>query len=188
MSDIQPPVNNMDRTVSALRQNLNAINGERTYIDKMLGKEDIKQLEGAMLSKKVYTREDVNKMQFLLNGSELKLANLGKDQRYIHNKFYCWIEEVMAIYCLMLDYTADEDGDYKRLSPQDQKLYNDSLSLYTSAIKQLAYLYFHLARSSLSLSGWGIGKMLDAKVEYVYNQDIRTQNFEPERKKFLGMF
>lgn len=183
----QPPVNNIDRTVSALRQNLNAINGERTYVDKVLGKEDIKQLEGVMLSKKVYTREDVNKMQYLLNGSELKLANLAKDQRYVHNKFYCWIEEVMAVYCLFLDYTEDSNSDYKNLSEHDKKLHGDTLALMTAAVKQLSYLYFHLARTSLSTGGWGIGKLLDAKVEYIYNQDIKQSSYEPERKKFMGI-
>jgi hypothetical protein len=94
----------------------------------------------------------------------------------------------MAIYCLYLDYSEDEASDFKRLNDKDKKMYNDGLSLMTSAIKQLSYLYFHLARSSLSLSGWGIGKMLDAKVEYVYNQDITSRQYEPERKKVFGLF
>ena len=175
----------MDRTAQALRNNLGSVSQERTYIDKLLAKEDVKEMSTELLAKKIFERKDVNKLQYLLNSSELKLGNLGETQRYVHNKYYCWIEEAMSIYCMYIDYM--ESDAYKKMSEEEKKIYEDLLGILTGVLKQFAFLYMHLARSSLSLGGWAIGKMLENKMEYIYDQKLVQSVGEPQRKRFFGL-
>lgn len=166
--------------VNALRSNLGSVNTEKTYVDKLLAKDDIKELSSKLLAKRLFDREDINLIQALLNSSELKLTNVSKEMRYVHNKYYCWIEEAIAIYNMYLDY---KEGDlYKKMDFSQKKLYDDTLSIWTSAVKQMAYLYFHLVRSSISLGGWGFDKLLSSKTEIVYDQSVKQ--LEPEKRSF----
>lgn len=167
-----------------ITKQLGQVNSEKTYIEKILARDGIKLLK-QLQKKETLSREDIDLLQYLLNNEELKLHNLTEHQRYIHNKFYCWVEEMLKVYMMYLDYTGTDQ--YKACDENTQKLYKDTLTILSKVTRQYCFLFFHLARSSLSLDGWGIGKLLTNVVEYDYRQDVKQTINEPEKKKFFGM-
>ncbi len=167
-----------------IKNQLGNVNAERTYIDKILSREDIKALQELQTRSKL-TRKDIDTLQHLMNSAELKLHNLGENQRYVHNKYYCWIEEMLKIYKMYLDYQESEA--FKESTDNTKKLYDDTLMILSGVVKQFCFLFFHLSRSSLSLGGWGIGKLLSNVVEYDYKQNSTQTLIEPDKKKFFGL-
>lgn len=167
-----------------IKGQLGNIRQDNSYIDKVLGKEEIRFLR-EIQSKPIFDREDIDQLQLLMNNGELKLLNLSDQRRYIHNKYYCWVEESLKMYKMYLDYKSTEE--FSALDTQTQKLYSDHLMITTNVVKQFVFLYFHLARSTLSIEGWGIGKLLTQVIDYIYKQDSKQTIVEPEKKKFFGI-
>ena len=86
--------------------------GERTFIDKLLAKEEVKDIR-ELIKKPRLTRSELLEILYLISGTESKLVNYGAYDRYIILKFFVWIREFAKIAELLFDYT---DELYKKES------------------------------------------------------------------------
>lgn len=79
---------------------------EKTFIDKVLGKEDIKEVR-KLMKKENLTRQDLNDLLNLLSSTEQKLLNYGEWERYHILKFFVWVRETLKVTELLFDYEDD---------------------------------------------------------------------------------
>jgi len=90
---------------------------EKTFVDKLLGKEDVQQVR-EIISKKQLSRTDMMKLLNLLSSNEMKLLNYGEWDRYIMAKFFVWIREFVAVAENLYDYKDDLEMKEKTRSSQ----------------------------------------------------------------------
>jgi len=81
----------------AMQQSLFKAENEKTRFDKIIGKDDMIRLR-EIFSKPILNIEEINEIQSIIIGSEIKLTNLTEQERYINHKFYLWISWVSSRY------------------------------------------------------------------------------------------
>jgi hypothetical protein len=86
-----------------LQNNLFNGQGEKTFIDKVLAKDDVLAIR-EIVKKPKLTREDLLEVLYLISGTESKLLNYGEWDRYVILKFFVWIREFIKVAELLYDY------------------------------------------------------------------------------------
>lgn len=195
----------------ALERQIFSQQSEKTFIDKILAKEDVNAIR-EIIKKPKLTRSDVLEVLYLLSGTESKLLNYGEWDRYVILKFFVWIREFVKVAELLYDYQEAlalktklcRCGGYTEI-PQGQATpsmarcaceapeYIFSISTRTRRIldniegyighnsKFLIDLYLNIGRTSLSIGATGLLELLKNKFEIAYPQ----QGVTPvEEKKF----
>lgn len=187
---------------------------EKTFIDKILAKEDVNAVR-ELIKKPKLERADLLELLYLLSGTEAKLLNYGEWDRYIILKFFVWIREFVKIAEILYDYQDDlkikmrlctcggytkvtkSDGDLKKCTCEvpdfdfilsnrtKQLLYNNERLIEHNA-KFLIDLYFNIGRTTLSLGATGIMELLKNKFEMIYPTNPMTA--APEQKQPLIQF
>lgn len=170
---------------------------EKTFIDKLLAKEDSHRVKD-LITKKKLSREDLLELLYLLSGTESKLVNYSDWDRYVILKFFVWVREFIKVAENLYDYQDDltrtastcakceklyikidkEEATCKcekptinkQLSKRTQKLIFNNERNIEHAAKFLIDLYFNIARTTLSLGGTGFIEMLKNKFEISYPQ------------------
>lgn len=144
-------------------------NPERTYIDKLLSKDDIKGIRDIM-KKDELTRTDMLELLDYLPGSESKLLNLNDWDRYILLKFYAWIRALVMCAEYFYDY---DDKIFKKktikVSLRTENVFENGKKILSHAVKSLVDLYLNIARTSLSVGGMGFIEFLKQKFELAYS-------------------
>lgn len=79
---------------------------EKTFIDKLLAKQDIDKIR-ELIKKPKLTRSELLELLYLISGAESKLLNYGEWDRYVLLKFFVWIREFIKIAELLYDYQDD---------------------------------------------------------------------------------
>lgn len=159
---------------------------EKTFIDKILAKEDVNR-ERELIRKKNLSREDLLELLYLLSGNEAKLVNYGAWDRYVILRFFVWIREFVKVTELLYDYQDDLNRMNKRkklsLSYITIKLLKNNERFMEHNAKFLIDLYFNISRTTLSLSGTGLLEILRNKYEIKYEgmptQSVQTGEAKP---------
>lgn len=193
---------------SKIQQGMFSQNSEKTFIDKLLAREDTNAIR-ELIKKKKLTREDLLEILYLLSGTEAKLLNYGEWDRYVILKFFVWIREFVKIAELLYDYqdklkASEKKGRLKivytsketkpgifittketkrvtfKISPRTQQLLDNNERLIEHNAKFLIDLYLNIGRSSLSLGATGIMEILKNKYEISYPNAIPGQQAPPQ--------
>lgn len=146
---------------------------EKTYIDKLLGKQDIDRL-AEIMKKDNLERHDVKTILYYMASSESKLWNLDEWTRYILLKLYVWIRDFVKNFEILFDYEDDlnkkkkkgiiDDKTYKN----NQKLLYNNKRMMTHNLNFLIDLYMNIARTTLSVGATGFLEPLHNKYEISY--------------------
>lgn len=90
----------------ALGQALFSKQSEKTFVDKILARQDV-DLVRSITRKAKLSREDLTELLHLCSGAELKLLNYGEHDRYLMGKFFVWIREFVALAEQLYDYKEE---------------------------------------------------------------------------------
>jgi len=158
---------------------------EKTFIDKVLGREDIKRV-GDIIKKDVLEKKDIHELLYVLNSAEAKLYNYSEEDRKTIGKFFVWLREVAVIYEHLYDYESNTLKMEKQtgLVIHDEtckKLIFDIKQKFTHSIFFMIDVSFFMSRSSLSVNAVGFKEILNNKFEIKY--DTEQQN---QKKGFFG--
>lgn len=160
-----------------LQRALSSSSAEKTFIDKVLAKDDAHRLK-ELIRKDRLNRSDLLEILYLLSGTEAKLLNYGEWDRYVILKYFVWVREFVKVLELTFDYEDDlkkkkkEEG--KELEPRTKKLLDNTNRLLEHNAKFLIDLYLNIGRSSLSLGATGIMELIKNKYEIAYPQGNPT--------------
>jgi hypothetical protein len=194
-----------------LARSMFAQQGEKTFIDKVLAKDDVNQIK-ALIKKPKLTREDLLELQYLLTGTEAKLVNYSEYDRYIILKFFVWIREFIKIAELLFDYEEElalksnicrkctliiktlRETEKKceckppiptmTLTKRAQKLFDNNSILIQHNAKFLIDLYLNIARTSMSVGAGGFLELIRNKYELYYPNMQQQQ----QPQGFFSMF
>jgi len=156
---------------------------ERSFVDKILGKDDIEKLR-ALMKKTELSREDLLELLYLVSSSEVKLYNFDDRERYVMMKMFVWIREFVKI--LEQQYDLDIDKN-KLFTNEGRVLLKNSRSLMEHNIKFLIDLYLNISRSTLSKKGFGFTELLQNKFEFRYdNNQTFTESHGVKQPSLLG--
>lgn len=175
-----------------LQQGLFNQNSEKSFIDKLLSKEDSNRIK-ELIKKEYLERSELLELLYLLNGTESKLLNYGAWDRYIINKYFVWIREFIKICEGLYDYKDDlkkKEKDRKIIiSKRTEKLIQNIDRNLQHAAKFNIDLFFGISRSTLSLGATGFIEMLKNKFEISYpdGNPSLTPLPQPQQKK-MGFF
>ncbi len=185
--------------------------GEKTFIDKLLGKEDVQGIR-ELIKKPRLTREDLLEILYMLSSNESKLLNLGEWDRYVLLKYFVWIREFVKIAELSFDYQDDLKAKTKlckncnghkigtkekkkckckvfvpvlHISKRTERLLFNNQRLIEHNAKFLIDLYFNIGRTSLSLGGTAFMEILKNKYEVKYDYPVTPS--QPEKKPSIFM-
>lgn len=192
----------------ALNKGLFQEQAEKTYIDKILSRQDVEAIR-EIIRKPRLKREDLLEVLYLISGTESKLLNYGEWDRYVILKFFVWIREFVKIAELLYDYQDDLErkenlckcGGYQQsenlpvgalictcdkfkqkffLSSRTKRLLDNNERLIEHNAKFLIDLYLNIGRTSLSIGATGILELLKNKYEMTYpGQQLATPQKEP---------
>jgi len=189
---------------------------EKTFIDKLLAKEDVDRLR-ELIKKPKLKREELLELLYLLGSTESKLLNYGEWDRYVILKFFVWIREFIKVAELLYDYTDDLERKENTCSSctkfkkgylsgdEDvctcevfktsimltkrtrQTLYNCERLVEHNA-KFLIDLYLNISRTTLSIGGTGLLEILKNKYEIAYPQSPGISGAGQPNTTTSGMF
>lgn len=146
---------------------------EKTFIDKILGRQDIDSVR-ELIKKPHMTRTELLEILYLLSSSETKLYNFSEWERYVMMKFFVWIREFIAVAEILYDYQDYLVETTKKknitITPRTLQLLKNNERLIEHDAKFLIDLYFNISRSSLSVGGMGFMEILKNKYEISYPQ------------------
>lgn len=182
-----------------LQQALSSSNHEKTFIDKLLAKDDIKKI-GELMKKKQLTREELLEALYLLASSESKLQNFNEWERYVLLKFYVWIREFIKIAEILYNYKEQQEEQLKELNIKEEKegkpltvpsdtyerLLENSIRRIEHNAKFLIDLYLNISRTSLSVGGTGFMELLKNKFEMAYTQGIPNNGQSVQNNSRMG--
>lgn len=164
--------------------------GERTYIDKLLSKEDIQAIR-EIIKKDELTRTDMLELLDYLPGAESKLLNLDDWDRYVLLKFYAWIRALVM--CAEYFYDYDDKINEKNgvpakiiVSDRTKKVFINGKRILSHAVKSLVDLYLNISRTSLSVGGMGLLEFLKQRFELAYSNLPQLQT--PQMNNQPGLF
>lgn len=187
---------------------------ERTFIDKVLAKDDINAIR-ELIKKPTLERSDVLEILYLISGVEAKLLNYSEWDRYIQLKFFVWIREFAKILEILFDYEDElakknnycvickhfiKNTDFSTkscvckepqkeliLTDRTKRLLNNNKLLMQHNLKFLVDLYVNMERTSMSIKGTGFIELIKNKFEVAYHN--MPQGVQPEQARggFFGL-
>lgn len=171
-----------------LQQGLFSAANEKTFIDKLLGREDINNIR-KLIKKKEWTREDLLDVLYLINSGESKLFNYSSWDRYIILKFFVWIREFVKVLEMVFDDKEAREARIKngeiRYDKETEAMYKDVRLKMEHNAKFLIDLYITIGRTSLSLGATGFLEILKNKYEISYPQGVTANGVQNEQNPTL---
>jgi hypothetical protein len=183
---------------TALQASIFTQKAEKTYIDKILAKQEAERFK-ELVRKPKLQREDLLELLYLLSGVESKLVNYGEWDRYVILKFFVWVREFVKCAEILYDYQDDlfrmesvcKDckGTWREitkpetikitckcttpnktiiLSENAKKLLYNSERNIEHSCKFLIDLYLNMARTTLSLGASGFKDLTSNRFEMDY--------------------
>lgn len=158
---------------------------EKTFIDKILAKEEVLQIK-ELVKKERLTRSELLELLYLISGTESKLVNYSEWDRYIILKYFVWVREFIKVAELLYDYedrlkVKEKEGKLT-LSGHIKTIFDNCSRLIEHNAKFLIDLYLNIARTSLSIDAKGIEELLKNKYEVVYPQGQGLQTGAQENR------
>ncbi len=151
---------------SQLQNAMTSSKAERTFIDKLLAKEDIARIRD-LQRKKNLSREELLELLYMLTGAESKLYKLNDWERYIILKYFVWIREFIKVIEKIHDYK--DQINKKGLTPTAKKAFDNVISTIEHDAKFLVDIYLNIGRTSLSVEGKAFEDLLANKFEMTYD-------------------
>lgn len=180
---------------AALQQAILQKDAEKTYIDKLLSKEDVARVK-ELVKKDKLNRSELLELLYMCLSVESKLINIGDWDRYVILKFFVWIREFIKVAELMYDYKEDLEKKEKKglliLTERTKQILNNNDRLIEHNAKFLIDLYLNILRTTLSLGGTAFIEILKNKFEISYpQQSVNTPIEKPGiigqvRERFKG--
>lgn len=166
-----PPISPGAAVEDQIQQQLLTDTKERTFIDKLLAREDINKVQ-QLIKKEKLTRQDLQELQYLISQSESKLYNFSSWERYVMLKFYVWIREFVQVAMMNYEYEDDQlqrerKGEYG-ITKNAKNLMRHNERLLEHNVKFMIDLYLNICRTSLSLGATGFLEILKNKYEIDY--------------------
>lgn len=169
-----------------LQQGVFSKNNEKTFIDKILAKEDVNNIR-ELIRKKRLNREDMLDIIYMISGTESKLYNFGDYERYIILKLHVWIREFTKISEQLYDYIDHlEKKESFNITPRTKQMIDNILLLLEHNVKFLVDMYLNICRTSLSVGGTGFLELLNNKFEMFYGGNVPNTGQVTQEKK--GIF
>lgn len=157
---------------------------EKTFIDKLLSKDDIATIK-VLMKKEGLTRSELLELLYMLTSSESKLSMFGDYERYVLMKYFVWVREFVKITELHFDYLEDLNKKKFKLSPRSKKLLQENKNMLEHQIKFLVDMFLMISRSSLSRNGAAFGELLKQRFEIQYS-DTRPQILPQNQQTLRG--
>jgi hypothetical protein len=180
------PIENFEQ---AIANQVFSKNQEKTFIDKILAKQDVESVR-ELIKKPRLKREELLELLYLLTSTESKLLNYSEWDRYIILKYFVWIREFIKISELLFDYTdfinKKEATGRHILTDRSRELLDNCERLVEHNAKFLIDLYFNIARTTLSLGATGILELIKNKYEISYPQTANINTPMQENKSFMS--
>lgn len=163
-------------------------NTEKTFIDKILAKDDIAKMKD-LVRKEDLTRSDMLELLYLISGVEQKLVNYSEWDRYVILKFFVWIREFVKLMELLFDW---EDNQKKieeqfTLTAEQRLLFDKSKKIMEHNVKFLMDLFLNIMRSSLSVNGSAFFEILRNKYELKYDYSGQLVGAQQEKKSLFSL-
>ena len=168
-----------------LQRGLFSGTSEKSFVDKLLGREDVNNIREIM-KKDDLSRSEMIDILSLLVSSEAKLVNYGENDRYIILKYFVWLREFAKVNEMLYDYETDMRerlGD--RLAESTLEMFENNKRLMTHMFKFLVDLYLNIARTSLSTGATGFMELLNNKYEFAYPQG-NPNSVQPQQPQLAG--
>ena len=177
-------INNGHQT---LNSNLQKRDNEKSFIDKLLAREEVEHLR-QLIKKENLTRSELLDILYNIGSVESKLANYNNWDRYLLLKFHVWIRDFVQKAEHLYDFMEKhEQNNYNNLTERTIKNLKLCKNLMEHMIKFLVDLYLNISRTTLSLGGSAFFESLNNRFEYVYADQQR--NIQPvEKKGFFNRF
>lgn len=191
-----------------LQQKMFAGKGEKTFVDKVLAKDDIESIRGIVKKDKL-TRSDLLELLYLLSSAESKLLNYGAWDRYVILKFFVWIRDFVKVAELLYDYqdqlkkkasvckvcNSEEKTHGKEhafessfvITQRTQALLDNNERLIEHNVKFLVDLYLNIGRTTLSIGGTGLLEILQNKYEISYPDQAKLATAIQEQNRRVGL-
>jgi hypothetical protein len=108
---------------------------ERTFIDKLLAKEDIARIKD-LTTKEQLNRSELLELMYLCLGAESKLMSITARERYLLSKFFVWIREFIKA----AEFHFDYKDKVKIMKHEKESEYIVELRAFIEAQKALSEL------------------------------------------------
>jgi hypothetical protein len=195
-----------------LANNLFSSNSEKTFVDKILAKDDVLRVR-ELLRKKKLDREDYSELLNLMSGNEAKLLNYSEWERYLILKFFIWIRDFLKVAELLYDYQDDlkkkenvcskckklfnkfenNKAECKcenpepllTISTRTRKILDNIEKLCEHNLKFLIDLYFNISRTGLSVGATGLLEIIKNKYEISYPNQQLTNPVEEKKPQLF---
>lgn len=159
---------------------------DTSFIDKILGKEDIEEIKLIMMKNRL-SRSDMLRLLYLMTSTESKLHNFGERERYVLLKFFVWVREFVRQCEGIFDYEdmiaeQKKGGKPFKLTEVAEKLLDNNRRHLEHDVKFLVDLFLMIARTSMSLGAAGFKEILINKFEMLYDQKNTISTTEATKK------
>lgn len=143
---------------------------ERTFIDKLLSRKEVFELQ-QLIQKEDLTRSELLKLLYMLTATELKLANLGEYDRYLLGKYFTWVRDLVKVAEFLYDYESQVES-FDGFTDEGKKEIKETLDaikkMMLHDVKFSVDIFLFLIRSSLGLTALGFDTLSKARYEYEY--------------------
>ncbi|WP_456477608.1 hypothetical protein [Geoglobus ahangari] len=167
--------------VSELNKYIFPHQAEKTWIDKILDRQDVERIR-ELMRKEELSRDDLLELLYLMAGNEIKLVNFGEWDRYLLGKYFAWIRDFVSLAETIFDYIDETKID----DPEVKSAIDHITKQITHAVKFNVDVYLYLMRSTLSLGGAAFDTLTKSRFEYHYPSQIEPQ--QPEQRTFMSFF
>lgn len=144
---------------------------EKTFIDKLLSKDDIARIK-ELTKKEGLSRGELLELLYMLTSAESKLSMFGSYERYVLLKYFVWIREFVKVTEHYFDYKDDLQKKSFKISDRAKKVLDDNTKIFEHNVKFLVDLFLIISRTSLSLNGAAFGELLKQRFEIEYKQGV----------------
>lgn len=138
---------------------------DKTYSDKVLGKDELTKLE-IIMKKEILDAEDLRELPFLLGAVNSKLVNLSDETRYYLGKYITWINEAFSISQLML--LNKGILEKKEITEATRLALIQTHQLKDKSDKEMVNAFQYWSNSSVSLGAMGFDSLTKNKIEQQY--------------------
>jgi len=173
---------------------INRSDVEKTFIDKVLDRQDIERIRELMKKKDLDT-DDLSELLFLVSGIASKLSNFNDWDRYLLGKFFAWIRDFITLLDAVITYKQDLKDETKKLlennntetALQLKEIIAKIKKLNTENCKFLVDVFQFLSNSTLSIEATAFDTLTKSRYEYWY-PGMQNAPQMPQQKSGFNIF
>lgn len=168
----------------AIAQNFVSRDIEKSYVDKLLARNEIEQTK-QLVKKARLTRTELLELLYNCTSAESKLCNFSEWERYIILKYFAWLREFAQIAEMIYDneeiLEKKEKESGKQLTDRGKHSLENTRKLIEHITKFNVDVYLNIQRTSLSISGGAFSDILNNRFEISYPQ-MNQQPVVPQKQ------